>query len=297
VSDTAALVVENDPTDDARRLGDWLADGGLALEVLRAHQGDALPDDLDGYAAVVVLGGEQDAFAAADGTPGAPWFPALERLLRKAVRHRVPTLAICLGAQLLATATAGAVERSAAGPEIGPRLVARRDKAVDDVLFADVPFAPDVLQWHRDEITRLPPNAVLLAASTHYPHQAFRLGSAAWGLQFHIECDTDMFAGWASDGADTLADLGVDPERLIAAVDAVMPDLEEVWRPFALRFAALALGKTPTGPRQLPLLGAGPDALAPLARAPGPFVASPSLVTSVATLPPLLSPDDAGPGA
>jgi len=292
------LVVENDPTDDARRLGDWLAEGGLDLDVLRAHEGAEIPDDLDGYAALVVLGGEQDAFSAADGTPGAPWFPALERLLRKAVRHRVPTLAICLGAQLLATATAGAVERSAAGPEVGPRLVARRDKAVDDVLFADVPFAPDVLQWHRDEITRLPPNAVLLAASTHYPHQAFRLGPAAWGLQFHIECDTAMFAGWARDGAADLADLGIAPERLIAAVDAVMPDLEEAWRPFALRFAALALGKTePAGPRQLPLLGAEPDALAPLARAPGPEEAPPSLVAPVAPLPPLLSPDDAGPEA
>jgi GMP synthase-like glutamine amidotransferase len=255
--------VENDPTDDARRLGEWLVEGGLELVVLRAHEGAEIPAGLDGYAALVVLGGEQDAFAAADGTPGAPWFPTLERLLRKAVRHRVPTLAVCLGAQLLAVANAGAVERSAAGPEIGPRLVARRDKAVEDPLFAEVPFAPDVLQWHRDEITRLPPGAVLLAASTHYPYQAFRLGPAAWGVQFHIECDTAMFAAWAADGAATLADLGIDPERLIAAVDAAMPDLEEVWRPFAHRFAAVALGSLPaagSGPRQLPLLEARPDA-------------------------------------
>ncbi len=259
-ADARTLVVENDPTDDARRLGEWLVEGGLVLDVVRAHEGAALPADLDGYGALVVLGGEQDAFPAADGTPGAPWFPALERLLRKAVRHRVPTLAVCLGAQLLATANAGAVERSAAGPEIGPRLVARRDKAVEDPLFADVPFAPDVLQWHRDEITRLPPGAVLLAASTHYPHQAFRLGPAAWGVQFHIECDTAMFAGWAADSAATLAHLGIDPEQLIASVDAVMPDLVEVWRPFAHRFAAVALGTVEpaagAGPRQLPLLGA-----------------------------------------
>jgi GMP synthase-like glutamine amidotransferase len=258
-----ALVIENDPTDDARRLGEWLTEGGLELVELRAHTGEAIPDDLDGYAAVVVLGGEQDAFTAADGTPGAPWFPALERLLRKAVRHRVPTLAVCLGGQLLATAHAGTVERSPAGPEIGPKLVARRDVAVKDPLFAEVPFAPDVLQWHRDEITRLPPGAVLLAASTHYPHQAFRLGPAAWGLQFHIECDTAMFAGWAADGAGTLAELGMDPAELVRAVDAAMGDLEEVWRPFAHRFAAVALGGVglpgePVRPAhiELPLLGA-----------------------------------------
>src|SRR6266568_8838252 len=99
-SGTRALVVENDPSDDARRLGEWLTDAGLTLATVRPYAGEALPETLDGYAALVVLGGEQQAYPAADGTPGAPWFPALERLLRKAVRGRVPTLAVCLGGQL-----------------------------------------------------------------------------------------------------------------------------------------------------------------------------------------------------
>jgi len=248
------LVVENSADDDARRLGDWLTAAGLDLVTVRPHAGDPLPESLDGYAAIVVLGGDQDAFPAADGTPGAPWFPGLEGLLRKAVRHRVPTLAVCLGGQLLATAHGGTVDRSAAGPEIGPALVARRDIADRDPLFARVPFTPDVLQWHRDEITELPAGAVLLAASTRYPHQAFRLGSAAWGTQFHIECDTAMIAGWVAESAGVLADLGYEPERLVDAFDAVMADVEEVWRPFAERFAALALGELTTVPGELPLL-------------------------------------------
>jgi GMP synthase-like glutamine amidotransferase len=248
--------VENDPSDDARRLGDWLVEGGLELAVVRPYAGDPLPDTLDGYAALVVLGGEQSAYPDTGGTPGAPWFPALERLLRKAVRERVPTLGVCLGGQLLATANAGTVERSPAGPEIGARLVARRDVADNDPIFAGVPFAPDVLQWHLDEITELPVGAVLLAASTNYPHQAFRLGDAAWGLQFHIECDIEMLAAWASDNLDVLAELGQDPIELLESCDAVLDDVEEVWRPFAQRFADLAL----TGPvaldrRHLPLLG------------------------------------------
>jgi GMP synthase-like glutamine amidotransferase len=248
--------VENDPSDDARRLGDWLVEGGLELAVVRPHAGDPLPDTLDGYAALVVLGGEQSAYPDTDGVPGAPWFPALERLLRKAVRGRVPALGVCLGGQLLATANAGTVERSPAGPEIGAKLVARRDVADNDPIFAGVPFAPDVLQWHVDEITELPVGAVLLAASTNYPHQAFRLGDAAWGLQFHIECDIEMLAAWASDNLDVLAELGLDPIELLESCDAVLDDVEEVWRPFARRFAELAL----TGPaaldrRHLPLLG------------------------------------------
>ncbi|MET7671165.1 DUF3418 domain-containing protein, partial [Micromonospora luteifusca] len=138
-----ALVIENDPTNDARRLGEWLTEAGLELWVVRPHAGDELPADLEGYAALVVLGGEQQAYPLPDGSPGAPWFPAVEGLLRKAVRYRVPTLAVCLGAQLLATAHAGLVERSPSGPEIGnKRLLAeieelesrarRRDILVDD---------------------------------------------------------------------------------------------------------------------------------------------------------------------
>jgi GMP synthase-like glutamine amidotransferase len=251
---TKALVVENDPSDDVRRLGEWLTDAGLELVTIRPHAGDVVPEELDGHAALVVLGGAQHPYPGPDGEPGAPWFPALEGLLRRAVRQRVPTLGICLGAQLLATAHGGTVELSPSGPEIGPRLVGKRDAAEQDPLFARVPLAPDVLQWHFDEITELPFGAVLLAASTRYPHQAFRLGDRAWGLQFHIECDTAMVADWARSDARVLADLGRDPQDVIAAADAVMIDLEEVWQPFAARFAALAQGKL-AGPRSLPLLG------------------------------------------
>jgi GMP synthase-like glutamine amidotransferase len=248
------LVIENDPTDDVRRLGDWLTAAGLALEICRPHRGDPLPENLDGYAAFVVMGGAQSAYPGPDGGPDAPWFPALEGLLRKAVRYEVATLAVCLGAQLLATAHAGTVERSPTGPEIGPRLVARRDAAERDPLWAPVPLTPDVLQWHYDEITELPVGATLLAASTYHPHQAFRIGTRAWGIQFHPECDPEMIAAWAAEDA---ADLDMPAQELIDACTALLPDLAEVWQPFAARFAAIALGTLRTGPGwELPILRA-----------------------------------------
>ena len=252
----AALVIENDPSDDVRRLGEWLTEAGLRLEVVRPHAGEPLPEELTGYRALVVLGGRQHAYPDADGAPGAPWLPACESLLRKAVRHRVPTLGICLGAQLLAVAHGGTVAPAADGPEYGPRLVARRDAAESDPLFARVPFTPDVIQWHEDEITELPAGAVLLAASTRCPHQAFRLGTAAWGLQFHIEADVDMVAGWAAAGAEKLRARGLDPEALVAATRETTDLIADVWQPFAARFAAVARGELREAPRpDLPLLG------------------------------------------
>lgn len=248
----SALVIGTGPTDDVRRLGTWLTDAGLRLEVLRPG-GEPPPADLTGYAALVVLGGCRHGPQGPPRGEPDPWRSAGESLLRKAVRHRVPTLAVGRGAQLLATAHGGTVAPAGAGPELGPALVARRDAAGADPLFADIPFLPDVLQWHYDEITELPAGAVLLAASTHYPHQAFRLGPAAWGLQFHIEADPAMLRERVAEDADSLQRLGRDPDGVVAAYDAVLDQVTEVWQAFAARFAALALGR-PTRLPGLPLL-------------------------------------------
>jgi GMP synthase-like glutamine amidotransferase len=247
------LVVQNDPTDDSRRLGDWLAGAGAELITARPFDGEALPDDLGEFGGLIVLGGAQDAFETG-GLPGAPWFGELSNLLRAAVADGLPTIAICLGAQLLAQAMGGRVERSEHGPVIGPRLIAKRDVAEKDPLFGPVPFTPDVLQWHSDEITVLPPGAVLLASSSSNPNQAFRLGSRAWGLQFHIECDTAMIETWAADDAATLDELGIDPELVVARCAAAMDDVQDAWKPFAERFVALVRGTI--GSMYLPVIEA-----------------------------------------
>lgn len=248
------LVVRNDPTDDARRLGTWLADAGADLVHLAADAGDPLPDTLDGFDGLVVLGGAQDAWDAADGTPGAPWFPKLKNLLREAVRARVATLGVCLGGQLLAVALGGRVQRSPGGLRCGPSLVAKRDAADRDPLFAGVPFTPDVYSWHVDEVTALPAGAVLLAASARVPHEAFRIGDRAWGLQFHIECDEAMLRLWAEHDAPLLAGLGLDPVDVLERCAAVEDDVEDVWRPFTDRFVALAAGRQ--GSMPLPVVDA-----------------------------------------
>jgi GMP synthase-like glutamine amidotransferase len=260
VTNPRALVVQNHHSDDPRLLGEWLADAGLELEVVRAHAGEPLPADLTGFAAFVVLGGAQ---SIAEGADREPWFDRLESLLRKAVRDAVPTLGVCLGAQLLATATGGTVDVSQAGPELGPGLVAKRDAAEKDPLFGLTPMLPDVVQWHFDGVTELPLGAVLLATSTEHPVQAFRVGERAWGVQFHPEADTAMVAGWADADSLALAELGLSPEDVVHRTAQLADDLFEVWQPFATRFAALALGQLPPPAqtpepmpgRQLPLLG------------------------------------------
>ena len=117
---------------------------------------------------------------------------------------------------------------AAAGPEIGAALVAKRDAAEADPLFGPVPMLPDVIQWHHDEVTELPLNATLLATSSSYPVQAFRVGEAAWAVQFHIECDTAMLADWAAGNDELLASLGRTAADVVAEADRLVDDLFEV---------------------------------------------------------------------
>lgn len=232
-------MIENDPAAGLGRLAEWLPGAGLTPRRVRVYAGDELPASPEGYAALLVLG--------LDDTDG-PQPAAVEALLRRAVRARVATLGVGLGAQLLASAHGGLVAPATGTTRTGPGLVARRDAAGADPLFAPVPFLADVVQWHHRDIVALPAGAVLLASATHQANQAFRVGATGWGLQFHIQADPAMVAGWA--GGDRPPG---DPPDPVAATEAVAPELARVWAPFTARFAALARGELPAAATELPL--------------------------------------------
>jgi GMP synthase-like glutamine amidotransferase len=243
-----ALVVTHTASEGPGTLSEWLPAAGLELDVVEPWNGGVLPDRVTEHDALIVMGGPQQAY----DDDSAPWLRQTKELLRTAVADGLPVLGICLGGQLLADVMGGRVRAGVNGPELGARLVSKRDAAVDDAVFSDIPLSPVVIQWHWDEISELPPGATLLASSPRYPHQAFRVGSKAYGLQFHIETPPEMVLGWAAADADGVRAAGLDPERLGQSAVDVLAEIEEVWRPFIERFAALVRGETRT---YLPVVG------------------------------------------
>ncbi|MGH3625073.1 MAG: type 1 glutamine amidotransferase [Sciscionella sp.] len=244
------LLIQLDPVDPPGPLADWLRGAGASVDVL-VPPSDGLPDDLGGYQGLVCLGGAMGAYDDIQH----PWLARVRALLAQATSNRVPTLAICLGAQLLAVATGGRVRQMPGGPEVGFRLVAKRDSAGNDPLFGELPATPDVVQFHTDEVHTLPPNAQHLAASPHCTNQAFRVGACGYGLQFHIETTPDVLTHWAKSAPETAATMRrgqLDPDRLAEAHE----ELAETWQPFAERFVRMAAGELvadPSGVRSLPL--------------------------------------------
>src|SRR5205085_5123808 len=172
-----ALVVQHAASEGLGWFQEWLPDAGVDVHPIHPYLGHRVPPSVEGDA-LVVLGGPMGAYDDEHAT----WLPSVRALLASAVDDGVPTLGVCLGAQLLAAVCGGSVEPGDAGPELGLGTV---DVPAGDALL--VAGEMPVVQWHYDAVTTLPDDAVVLASSDRYEVQAFRVGEVAWGLQFHVE--------------------------------------------------------------------------------------------------------------
>jgi GMP synthase (glutamine-hydrolysing) len=185
---------------------------------------------------LVVLGG---TMSANDGRE-FPFLLAELDWLREAVRREVPTLGICLGAQLLAKALGAEVYRNSQR-EIGWYQVEVLPAAAEDRLFFGRGPAETVFHWHNDTFD-LPAGAVHLAQSSACSQQAFRVGNAAYGLQFHVEMVPELMELWLREFTarqSQHASQEVDAGAIRAAAAASFPGLNSFSLSLLKRFAEL----------------------------------------------------------
>jgi GMP synthase-like glutamine amidotransferase len=199
---------------------------GWRVEEVRPHLGEALPA-LDGFDALLVCGGPQHLYEPSD------WLAAEEALLRAAVARELPTLGICLGAQLLSKALGGAVTK-ARQDERGWFPIELDDEGAADELLSALPRRLDAFEWHWDTYS-IPDGGVELARSAHC-EQALRIGRRAWGVQFHPEVTLETMEQWAR----AKQPLHPDPEALIADCRRLAPDWKAHGTALAERFFELA---------------------------------------------------------
>lgn len=203
-----AVAIRHVPFETLGTFEPELERAGYALTYADVANGDlgqldALAPDL-----LVVLGGPIGVYE----TDTYPFLNAELALIEMRVRAGLPTLGICLGAQLIAAALDAKVAPTGT-KEIGFAPLTLTAAGADGPLrrLADVP----VLHWHGDGF-ELPIGATLLA-TTSVSNQAFAIGPNVLGLQFHPEADTTHeLEAWLIGHACELAGAGIDPRTIRA---------------------------------------------------------------------------------
>ena len=166
----------------------------------------------------IILGGPIGVYETVD-------YPFLQQeidLLKVRLEKNLPTLGICLGAQLIAHAL-GAKVYAGHSKEIGwskltlPVAENNPLQALENI---------EVLHWHGDTFD-LPEQAELLASSDLYPNQAFRVGQNILALQFHAEVASESLEKWLIGHTCELRKAQINIPTLRADHQSYAPALEQ----------------------------------------------------------------------
>lgn len=139
---------------------------------------------------LIVLGGPIGAYDYND----YPFLQIEKSILQHRIKNDFPTLGICLGAQLIASAL-GSNVFNGGQKEIGwsdLMLTAEGKKNYFKHLGCN---QVKVLHWHGDTFD-LPKGAKLQASTDLYPNQAFTYGEKILALQFHPEVTETGLEKW-----------------------------------------------------------------------------------------------------
>lgn len=224
-----------------------MAEAGLAYDVVHGARGDQVPSDLDGYAGLVVLGGEMGANDDADHA----WLAPTKALIAAVVRRNQWFLGICLGHQLAAVGLGGRVIENPHGQSTGLTPVTLTATGRTDPLLGAIPDGARAVQWNRDIVSVLPSGATILATAPDGTAQAVRYADRAWGVQFHPETSAAIFNRWTVDCRSAYVPLGFDLDAIAGDVAAAEPQLRTTWAPLAVRFATFVRQSAEDGRREV----------------------------------------------
>ncbi len=207
---SSALVIRFVPFENLDGFAATFLQARLTVRTLDAWHPQAI-EMAENADVLVVLGGP----LGVDDLDDYPYLSDLILMLRDRLHAGLPTLGICLGAQLMAQAL-GATVHSGIAAEIGIHPISLTADGHSSALecFADEPLA---WHWHQDSFD-LPEGATCLARSATTEVQAFAVGTNILACQFHPE-----FAGeiepWLVGHAVELRGHGVDIGALRDSVE------------------------------------------------------------------------------
>ncbi len=187
------------PFEDAANIGLYAEEHGYTVTDTQLYTDATLPPiaDID---ALAIMGGPMNIYQHRDH----PWLLKEKRFIEQAIEAGVPTIGVCLGAQLIADVLGA---RVAQNPqiEIGWFEVETATAADHEGLLPDLPSRFTAFHWHGDAFD-IPSGATRLAKSEACPNQAFEYGGHVLGFQFHLEYSAQSIEKMLVHCADELVE-------------------------------------------------------------------------------------------
>ncbi len=232
------LFVQNDPTDPPHLVATWLEEIGFKSFVIHGYKNEKIPQqvplevDGDKVAAIIPLGGSMAAWESDKFS----WLEDEYELIRDAYKNKVPILGICLGAQLMAHALGGKVERGVKS-EIGVAELFNVGEDKNQVF--NFPGRVKSANYHQDYITQLPPDSYLIASSDLCQNQIFAVGENSYAIQSHPEIDAEIFADWEADTEHAVEDYaGISYLEQVKQAEA---EMLRTWKKYIQNWGQLVL--------------------------------------------------------
>jgi GMP synthase (glutamine-hydrolysing) len=198
-------------------LANALTSRGVSLDRYLVPQ-DGLPKDAGDL--LIVMGGPMSV------NDGDPWIAEETTFIRSALLSGTPVIGVCLGSQFMAKAL-GATVRPGKALEIGMTPIRLSADGKQDPVFDTCPETFDVFEWH-GEVFDLPKDSVPLAGSTIAPLQAFRYGTHAYGLLFHLEMEETGIDELCHECAPDLMKARLTAQSVKAAALPHLPRLHQI---------------------------------------------------------------------
>ena len=199
------MVIQNIECEGLGSLANLFELDGFNLTILNS-QSSLIPTDLTSYSGIIILGGPMSVY------DNYVFLKNEQKLIKKAVDMKIPTLGICLGSQLIAEAMGGKVYPGNL-KEIGWHDIEITENGSREIFNGIATLTNTVFQWHGDTFD-LPKSAIILAKSDAYV-QAFRIKTAI-GIQFHIEVDESMIEEWLKVYSKEVSDLNLDKSEILS---------------------------------------------------------------------------------
>jgi len=186
----SAIALRHVEYEDLGLLARVLGEAGWETSYRETAHDDLSDPAIDATDLLIVLGGPFGAYE----TETYPFLGQEVAILERRLAKNLPTLGICLGAQLMAKALGA---RVFPGPvkEIGWGEVELTAQGRHSALAPLAETGAKVVHWHGDTFD-LPVGAVRLASNANYQNQAFGFGDGALALQFHLEADAATLENW-----------------------------------------------------------------------------------------------------